>query len=259
MPLGLGVDLRAFRLGTCDNAAVNFLAHLALAGVPTRVTDAGHAAHATSSAVPDPLTLVGSLLPDLARDTPAFRGRRGETHPDLPAAVRHGIALHRRVDRATDTHPAFLRTRARLAPRYGRFAGVVADVLFDYALSLRWDDPKTRDHAAAPRDFPPISRPDFIAAAHAALQSPQARDAMPPAMARTVDAMIEHGWLLRYADPTGLERTFFELSIRFTRRYARPADLTDITAHLDEHRDALLADFDSLWRHLVDRLADQEN
>ncbi|MEM7576486.1 MAG: ACP phosphodiesterase [Planctomycetota bacterium] len=234
---------------------MNFLAHLVLAdecpkvGRPPGATDSntGPADHPAAFA---PLPLVGSLFPDLAREVPAYRGRRGETHPDLPVSIRHGIARHRRIDRITDTHPAFLRTRSRLTSAYGRFAGVVADVLFDHALSLRWDQ-------AAPTEpcFPPIPRTDFIAAAHIALQTESARVVMPPAMRRTIDAMIEHRWLARYATPLGLERTFLELAYRFTRRYGRPIDLTGITSHLAQHSPALLADFDELWNTLLIRIA----
>lgn len=207
----------------------------------------------------EPLTLVGSLLPDLARDVPAFRGRRGETSPDLPVPVRRAIKQHRLVDRVTDTHPAFLRNRARLTPRYGRFAGVVADVLFDHALSKRWDataKPSLGSNATKTRipRFPPASRPAFIAAAHTALESEAGREVMHPGMRRVVDAMIEHRWLDRYATPAGLERTFLELSYRFTRRYGRDVDLSGIDDHLDQHAPALLADFDELWDSLIARV-----
>lgn len=226
---------------------MNLLAHLVLA-------DPGRLA--------SPLTLVGNLLPDFARDTPEFRGARAETHPDLPAAARAGVARHRLVDRVTDTHPAFLRLRARLTPAYGRFAGVTADLLLDYALSQRWDAATTSRPAndttetqTSAAGLPRHPRANFIAHAHQALRSPEARAVMPSTMARTVDAMIENRWLDRYATAPGLDRTLLELSVRFSRRYRRRVVLPPIGNVLTQPQNDLLRDFDELWTALVARCA----
>lgn len=239
------------RTSICDDAGLNFLAHLVLAEGPPRVGRPPGAVRPRSGApvVLDPLALVGSLLPDLARDVPAYRGRRGETHPDLPKRLRDAIVLHRLIDRVTDTHPAFLRTRARLTPRYGRFAGVVADVLFDHVMSRCWDHPAEQDDR-----FPPMPRAAFIIAAHESLQSDEASAVMPTGMTRTIDAMIEHGWLERYATAPGLDRTFLELSYRFTRRYGRAVDLSGVADHVHQHASELLDDFDELWAALLKRI-----
>jgi acyl carrier protein phosphodiesterase len=234
----------------CDDAAVNFLAYLVLAGLgPKSAASAG-----STIALAGTASLVGSLLPDLTRSEPNYRGRKAERHPDLPTETRLAIVVHRRIDRITDTHPAFLRTRARLLPRYGRFAGVLADVLMDHALSTCWDRaPEVARHPLPELILPEKARADFILGVHTRLASSEARRLMPPSMAETVAWMLRHRWLDRYATAAGLERTGLELSYRFTRGYGRRVDLGGVADHLQDHGNALLVDFAALWPDLCRR------
>lgn len=80
--------MRVASIGRSDDTArVNFLAHLVLA--PTT-----------------PQGLVGSIAPDLIR---------GPLPRDLDLLVADAAAEHQRIDRFTDAHPAFHRTRRYLA------------------------------------------------------------------------------------------------------------------------------------------------
>ncbi|MBN1340972.1 MAG: DUF479 domain-containing protein [Bacteroidales bacterium] len=54
--------------------------------------------------------------------------------------VKRGILLHREIDRFTDSHPVFMRSRKRLAHGYGRFSGVITDMFYDHFLSANWED-----------------------------------------------------------------------------------------------------------------------
>ncbi len=201
---------------------MNFLAHLYLAR-PREVAP--------------PLELVGNLMPDLVR---------GRLPADLPAPVAAGVDRHRAVDRWCDAHPAFGRTRRRLtsslAPTQGRFAGIVADVLFDHALSLRWSE-----HHELPL-------PDFIASCYAGLTDPDATAVMPPRMAAAVTLMVEQDWLGRYRTDAGLTATFRQMSERFSQRFDRAVSLDTTIEHLPQQRDALLSDFDELFASLVQRI-----
>jgi len=93
---------------------MNFLAHLLLSGS-------------------DPDWRVGGFLGDFIR---------GPLKGERPAAIEHGIALHRHVDASSDCHAA-VREATRLFPRpYRRWAPVALDVLFDHFLARdfeRWN------------------------------------------------------------------------------------------------------------------------
>jgi len=86
---------------------MNHLAHLALAGDET------------------PL-LLGAILGDHVK---------GRLKGEFPAAIERGIRLHRAIDAYTDQHPRVSACRARLAPEFRRYGGIMLDVQFDYFLA----------------------------------------------------------------------------------------------------------------------------
>ena len=87
-----------------------------------------HLAHALLGRAEAGLML-GSLTADFVR---------GAIDPALPPGVRAGIALHRAIDVYTDAHPQVVAARARFAPPYRRYAGILLDVWFDHLLAREW-------------------------------------------------------------------------------------------------------------------------
>ena len=168
-------------------ARLNFLAHLHLAAPGGSAT---------------PAALVGSLMPDLVR---------GPLPPGLPPEVAAQVARHRRVDRATDTHPAFLEAAALFRPRLGRWAPVAADVCLDASLCRAWPG------------VHPVPLEEAVRGFHAGLF--RGRGLMPPRMRAACRRMIAQGWLLRYASGPGLEATLRQMSDHFGRRLGRAVDL----------------------------------
>ncbi len=188
---------------------MNFLAHLYLTDV-------------------EPAMMVGGLLPDLVRG-PVPRGLR--------PAVAAGVANHRRVDRFTDAHPCFLRSRARLRPTQGIFSGILIDVFYDHFLSIAWD----RLH--------PEPRSVFIDRAHHGLREHEAL--MPPPMRPIVRRMIDQQWLTTYDNFDGLHLTLRRMSARFAERLTRDIDLTRALPDLEAHYDDLADDFDQFFPALL--------
>jgi len=90
---------------------MNFLAHLWLADQT-----------ATS--------LAGAVLGDWLR---------GRIPDDYPPELKLGVALHRRVDTMTDSHPAIVATREQFAPGQRRYAGILLDVVTDHLMIRSWD------------------------------------------------------------------------------------------------------------------------
>lgn len=90
---------------------MNLLAHLWLA-------DRSH----TSAA--------GQILGDIVR------GRVSEGH--FQPAVTRGIRLHRLIDSSCDAHKAHRDLRRSFSPPMRRFAGIIVDIGFDYALARNW-------------------------------------------------------------------------------------------------------------------------
>ncbi len=172
--------------------------------------------------------MVGGLLPDLVR---------GPVPPDLDERVMRGVRNHRRVDAFTDTHPAFNRSRARLRPTQGIFAGILVDVFYDHFLSLDWPSLHPEPLAA------------FIDRSHRELQRHNAL--MPDAMRPIITRMIDQRWLATYADYDGLRLTLERMSHRFAQRTQRPIDLAPAVEDLQRHRTALHADFREFFPQLI--------
>jgi acyl carrier protein phosphodiesterase len=91
---------------------VNFLAHLWL-------TDRAH------------LPLAGAVLGDVLH---------GALPADMPLPLARAVQFHRLVDARTDRHPRVALVRADFPPGARRFAGIVLDLVFDYALACDWAD-----------------------------------------------------------------------------------------------------------------------
>lgn len=73
--------------------------------------------------------LIGALLGDYVKGP--LRGAR-------PAAIERGIALHRRIDAITDSHPVVIDLLAQLPRELRRYGGIALDVCFDRCLSRDW-------------------------------------------------------------------------------------------------------------------------
>ncbi len=58
----------------------------------------------------------------------------------LPYQVSVGVFLHRAIDEYTDNHTLHKETRIALQPLYGKFAGVIADMLFDHYLAKNFEN-----------------------------------------------------------------------------------------------------------------------
>lgn len=90
---------------------MNFLAHLYLSG-------------------DDEELIIGNFIADHVK---------GKAIDTFSEGIRAGILLHREIDAFTDAHPIFLQSRARLAPTYRKYAGVITDMFYDHFLSANWD------------------------------------------------------------------------------------------------------------------------
>ncbi|MEM7626195.1 MAG: ACP phosphodiesterase [Planctomycetota bacterium] len=197
-----------------DSAArLNFLAHLFLAD-----EDAG--------------SRVGNLLPDL---------HRGRLPEGLSPAVMAGVERHRRVDVFTDHHPVFERSRARLRPRHGRYSGVIVDVLYDHALTVRW------------ADYHPQPLSTFIAESYELMKNYPGL--IPPRVRAIIHIMSEQDWLGSYVTVDGIALTLRRLSARLRERFNREVDLATAVEELRDQYDGFLADFDAFFPELIAHVA----
>ena len=131
-----------------------------------------------------PELLIGSYLGDFVK---------GNQYRQYNEAVQQGILLHREVDRYTDHHPVFRKSKHRLSEQHGHYAGVIVDIFYDHLLAVRWSD------------YSSVPLAQFAQRTYVTLQ--QHQHLMPPSAQRVFDYMHEHDWLTNYAYPEGIART----------------------------------------------------
>jgi acyl carrier protein phosphodiesterase len=89
---------------------MNFLAHLYLSGESDKVK-------------------VGNFIGDYVK---------GKKHENYHSEIQKGILLHRNIDHFTDTNNLVSNCSKLLKDGYGRYSGVVVDLIFDHFLAKNW-------------------------------------------------------------------------------------------------------------------------
>lgn len=64
---------------------------------------------------------------------------KGNAYNNYPANVRCGILLHRFIDDFTDHHPLVREATGMLKDDFGRYSGVLTDIIFDHLLAVGFD------------------------------------------------------------------------------------------------------------------------
>ncbi|UOQ51848.1 acyl carrier protein phosphodiesterase [Hymenobacter cellulosivorans] len=192
---------------------MNFLAHLLLSGAPATTPDYED-------------IVIGNFAAE------AVRGRaQVQAYPET---VQRGIRLHRFIDSFTDAHPVVRRTTARLRTAgLGKWAGVVADVGYDYLLARNF-----------PEFHPTEPLPEFSQRLYALLHA--RREELPDRLQHMLHYMRRDDWLTGYAQPEGLERALHGLS----RRVPSGGVLVTGAAAFLAEVEAYEADFREFWPEL---------
>ncbi|MGA0587122.1 ACP phosphodiesterase [Dyella sp. KRB-257] len=191
-----------------------------------------HLAHALLAGDDDALRL-GGMLGDFVRGVPDAAWPRG---------VVAGIRLHRAIDVYTDAHPEVLAAKARLAPPYRRYAGILLDMWFDHCLA---------------RAFPrwstvPLTR--FSVDLRALLCDRAAQ--LPPALRRFLAYMQAHDLPAAYAQPQVLGRALAGIGQRLQR--ANPlADALPVlqlqASALDGHFEVFFPELQAFARRWIEQ------
>ena len=165
----------------------------------------------------DPLLRLGNLCGDFVQ---------GIDLATLPEPLRLGVAQHRAVDRFTDAHPIFRRSRERLPPALRRYGGVLIDVFYDHFLARGWD---------RFGDGRPLRA--FADEVYADLDTHRA--ILPPRLQHVAPFMQREDWLVAYADLDGIATALTNMS----RRLRRSNPLAEGAAALRTHYETLASDF----------------
>jgi acyl carrier protein phosphodiesterase len=142
---------------------------------------------------------------------------RGRIPDRFPEELRLGVALHRRVDVMTDSHPAVAATRAGFRPGERRYAGIVLDVAMDHLLARAWDR------------FSQESLQGFAQRCAEAVE--QELGWFQAAGGPSLDSRAFQSMLLSYGSTAGIERALR----RTAQRLKKPDGLLQAASHWSDH------------------------
>lgn len=155
---------------------MNFLAHIFLSG-------------------DDELIKIGNFMAD---------GIRGNDYLDYPEKIQKGIVLHRAIDTFTDAHPIWRKSKHRLHERYGHYAGVIIDILYDHFLAKNWNQYSNEDLEDYVDRFYQSLKDNYN------VLSKKTKNLLP--------YMIDGNWLVSYASIAGIEQILFQMDYRTKHR-----------------------------------------
>jgi acyl carrier protein phosphodiesterase len=131
-----------------------------------------------------PGILVGNMISDFVK---------GKKKYDYPEEIQQGIALHREIDRFTDTHFATKEAKEIFRPAYRLYAGALIDVVYDHFLALDEDE------------FTDEGLKAFTINTYAVLD--QFTDHFPEKFNEMYPYMKTHNWLYNYRYRQGIEKS----------------------------------------------------
>ena len=138
--------------------------------------------------------MIGALLGDFAGADYA-----GDYTPE----IEREIAIHRKVDSYTDSHPIVLAAKEQFEPGRRRFAGILLDIFYDHVLLSNWE--RYSDRPAN----------ELISRFYRALEIRQA--ILPERLQRMLPYMVGQDWLGSYREFAGVELTVARVSQRLSR------------------------------------------
>jgi acyl carrier protein phosphodiesterase len=175
----------------------------------------------------DPGVLTGNLVADWVK---------GKARFSLPAEVRAGMELHRRIDSFTDTHHLVAGVAGLLSDKWGRYSPVLVDIFFDHLIAVDWE----RHGTGRPLDV-------FAAECYGAAEG--YRHCLPERCNMALTAMTRDNWFCSYATPDGIRLALTRMSTRLKHGIELAPAVDDFFEKRAAFEAAFEAFFPQLRRH----------
>jgi len=161
---------------------------------------------------------------------------RGKKYRLYPETIGQGIIMHRKIDTFTDSHPLTRQSISRVRPRFGKLAGVVVDMFYDYLLASDWQNYHRQ----------PLQQ--FADNTCQRLQQ-QARH-FPEQAVYVLGHMQRYNWLANYARIEGIRASLNGISHRFLARTGANIELGSATDLLVAEEQAFRQEFSLFFEQI---------
>jgi acyl carrier protein phosphodiesterase len=192
---------------------MNYLAHLFLAG-------------------DDDEAKIGELLGDF---------EKGNVNGKYSKGIEIDIAIHRKIDCYTDSHPIVKEAKRLFPDGRRRYAGILLDVFYDHILAKNW------------RHYSEANLEDFTNHVYSILLMNKA--ILPAQLNDIVPIMIQQDWLTSYQELSGFEIAIYRISRRLKRRNS----LSECLLEIEEYYDFLASGFNAFFPQLIDFVSTQRS
>ncbi len=177
--------------------------------------------------------LIGNFIAD------SVKGKQAQ---QFAPGIARGIRLHRLIDHYTDTHPIVAASKARLRPRYRKFAPVIADMYYDHFLAANFED------------YSVIALPAYLQHVYRLIGN--RFEELPLRTQQFFPHMREHNWLLSYADVAGIGQALTGMSRRTKFESGMETAVEELRENYEAYADEFRAFFPEL-AHYVAQVKDE--
>lgn len=115
---------------------------------------------------------------------------KGKAFDSLSPEMQKGVLLHRKIDEFTDRHATVHLSKARLRPKFKKYAPVVADVFYNHFLAANWEKYSVISLTQFAEEFYQIAQANL--------------EVMPDRTKSMLPYMINNNWLVKYASIEGI-------------------------------------------------------
>ena len=191
---------------------MNFLAHIYLSG-------------------DNDLLKIGNFMAD------SVRGNRYLEYSD---ELRKGILLHRYIDTFTDAHPIYRKSKHRFHEKYGHYAGVIMDIVYDHFLAKNWNSYFNENLEVYAENFYILMQSNF--------------DILTPKTQNLLPYMMDQNWLVQYASLEGLRNILFQMDYRTKHRVNMQEAIVEVQLYYTELETEFMLFFEELQLHCQQKL-----
>ncbi len=159
-------------------------------------------------------------------------GIRGNDYMHFPEEVKKGIILHRHIDTFTDANLIYRKSKHRLHEKYGHYAGVIMDILYDHFLAKNWSN------------YSDVPLEDYAARFYKSLEDNY--DILTEKTKGMMPYMMERNWLVSYGTIAGIEMILFQMDYRTKHRAHMQEAITELQEFYHEFEEEFTLFFEEL-------------
>jgi acyl carrier protein phosphodiesterase len=165
---------------------------------------------------------------------------RGNRYLEYSDDLRRGILLHRYIDTFTDAHPIYRKSKHRFHEKYGHYAGVIMDIVYDHFLAKNWNSYFDQNLEIYAANFYSLLNENY--------------DILTPKTQNLLPYMIDQNWLVQYASLEGLEIILFQMDYRTKHRVNMQEAIVEVRIFYTELETEFTLFFEELQLHCQQKL-----